>query len=72
MGKQLLVCTHVHRKIFGLKINPQNIVTVSTLHCNDFQPLRMCSVGGRWTVGLDDIGGLFQPWWFYDSMIPGR
>ena len=22
-----------------------------------------------WTVGLDDLGGLFQPWWFYDSMI---
>ena len=19
-------------------------------------------------VGLDDLGGLFQPWWFYDSM----
>ena len=21
------------------------------------------------TVGLHDLGGLFQPWWFYDSMI---
>ena len=24
--------------------------------------------GGRWMVGLDDIRGLFQPWWFYDYM----
>ena len=23
--------------------------------------------GGRWMVGLHDISGLFQPWWFYDS-----
>jgi len=22
-------------------------------------------------VGLDDLGGLFQPWWSYDSMLPG-
>ena len=20
------------------------------------------NIGGRWTVGLDDLGGLFQPW----------
>ena len=25
--------------------------------------------GGRWAVGLDDLGGLFQPWWFCNSMI---
>jgi len=25
------------------------------------------AIGGRWTVGVDDLGGLFQPWWFYDS-----
>ena len=24
------------------------------------------SIDGRWTVGLDDLRGLFQPWWFYD------
>jgi len=24
----------------------------------------------KWTVGLDDLGGLFQPWSFYESMIP--
>ena len=24
------------------------------------------STGGRWTVGLDGRGGLFQPWWLYD------
>ena len=24
--------------------------------------------GGRWMVGLDDLGCLFQPWQFYDSM----
>ena len=24
--------------------------------------------GGRWTLGLDDLGGLFQHWWCYDSM----
>ena len=26
------------------------------------------NIGDRWTVGLDDLGGLFQPWWFYDSI----
>jgi len=25
-------------------------------------------IGDRWMVGLDDLRGLFQPWWFYDSM----
>ena len=20
------------------------------------------NIGGNWTVGLDDLGGLFQPW----------
>ena len=23
---------------------------------------------GRWTVGVEDLGGLFQPWWFCDSI----
>ena len=27
------------------------------------------NIGGRWTVGVDDLGGLFQPWWFYDSQV---
>jgi len=27
------------------------------------------NIGDRGTVGLDDLRGLFQPWWFYDSMI---
>jgi len=27
------------------------------------------NVGDRWTVGMDDLGGLFQPWWFYDFML---
>ena len=22
-----------------------------------------------WMDGMDDLGGLFQPWWFYNSMI---
>jgi len=25
-------------------------------------------VGDGWVVGLDDLGSLFQPGWFYDSM----
>ena len=25
--------------------------------------------GGRWTIGLDDLSGLFQPLWFCDSVI---
>lgn len=25
------------------------------------------NIGGRWTVGLDDLEGLFQPSWFCDS-----
>ena len=27
------------------------------------------NTGDRWTVGLDDLGGLFQCWWFYYSMV---
>ena len=30
----------------------------------------MGSIGGRWTVGLDDLICLFKPWQFYDSKIP--
>ena len=28
------------------------------------------NIGDRWMVGLDSLEGLFQPWWFYDSMKP--
>lgn len=34
-----MTCIHIHRKIFGFKINPQNTVTLSALRCDDFQPL---------------------------------
>jgi len=27
------------------------------------------NIGGWWAVGLDDPGGLFQHWYFSDSMI---
>ena len=27
------------------------------------------NIGNMWMVGLDDLGGLFQLWWFYDFMI---
>lgn len=30
------------------------------------------SICGRWTVGLDNHGGLFQPLQFYDFMILGK
>jgi len=30
--------------------------------------VKWVNIGGRWTVGLDDLGGLFQPWWLYDSI----
>lgn len=26
-------------------------------------------VGGRWMVGLSDLGGLFKRWWFRGSMV---
>ena len=26
-------------------------------------------LGGRWMVELDELGDLFQPWCFYDSVI---
>lgn len=26
------------------------------------------NIDGRCTIRLDDLGGLFWPWWFYDSM----
>ena len=29
----------------------------------------MENIGDRWMVGLDHLGGLFQPWWFCDSTI---
>ena len=37
-------------------------------HCTEEHGLAG-DIGDRWTVGLDDLRGLFQPWWFYDSMI---
>ena len=27
------------------------------------------TIGDRWMAGLDDLEGLFQLWWFYNSMI---
>ena len=30
----------------------------------------LVEIGDRWTVGLDDLGGLFQHWQLDDSMIP--
>jgi len=27
------------------------------------------NIGDRWTVGLDDLKLLFQPWWFYNSIL---
>ena len=27
------------------------------------------SIGNRWMAGLDDLGGLFQSWWVYNSGI---
>ena len=32
-------------------------------------PWLVGNIGSRWTVGLDDLRGLFQPWLFYDSMV---
>ena len=29
----------------------------------------MGNTGDRWTVGLDDLGGLFQPCGLYDSKL---
>jgi len=29
------------------------------------------NIGGRWTVRLDDLRGLFQPWQIYDSKEHG-
>ena len=29
------------------------------------------NVGDRWMVGLDDLGGLFLIWCFYDSILVG-
>jgi len=34
--------------------------------CTEGQGL-VGSIGDRWMVGPDDLGGLFQPWPFYDS-----
>ena len=27
------------------------------------------NIGDRWTVGLDDLGYLFQPWRFYENSV---
>ena len=29
----------------------------------------MGNIGGSWTVGLDDLRCLFQPWWFFYSTV---
>ena len=29
------------------------------------------NIGDRRIVGLDDLGDIFQPWWFYDSVPIG-
>ena len=31
----------------------------------------VANIGGMWMVGLDDLRGLFQLKWFYNSMIKG-
>ena len=30
------------------------------------------NIGGRWMLGLDCLGGLFQPWWACDSAFSSR
>lgn len=37
-------------------------------HCAEGHAL-VRIIGDRWAVGLDDLAGLFQPRWFYESMI---
>ena len=37
-------------------------------HCVEGHGL-MRTIGDGWMVGLGDPVGLFQPWWFYDSVI---
>jgi len=37
-------------------------------HCAEGRGL-VRTIGDKWMVGLDDLVDLFQPWWFYDSMI---
>jgi len=27
------------------------------------------NIGDRWTIGLDDLRGLFQRWWLYDLPV---
>ena len=36
-------------------------------HCVEGHDL-VRTIGDGWMVGLGDPVGLFQPWWFYDSM----
>ena len=38
-------------------------------HCVEGHGL-VRTIGDGWMVGLGDPMGLFQPWWFYDSMEP--
>ena len=28
------------------------------------------NIGDRWMIGLEDLRGLFQPWWFYECRKP--
>ena len=53
------------------------VLTMLSLHTNLVQPWRSCYIrplaacwSATFTVGLDDLGGLFQPWWYYNSVIP--
>jgi len=40
-----------------------------TFRCCNMGRCSVGNIGSRWMVGLDDLGGLFQPWQFYDSII---
>ena len=51
----------------GGVINPGDIQ--GTFRCCGEGHGLVRTTGGGWTVGLDDLVGLIQPWWFNDSMI---
>jgi len=40
-----------------------------TFRCGTERHGLVGNISDRWMVGLDDLRSLFQPWWFYDSMV---
>ena len=81
-GGRLLLCSSFFPWISSPRAHPTSLmaqpwqqqVPFWTSFVEVQEMFRYCTkenglVGKYWWYCLDDLGGLFQPWWFYDPMI---